>query len=81
MAAAREGVNVVAVLLKEELKKILFKVSENREKRRLWARQWILRGNRSAAIETLREKLASEDQEGYGNHLGTSADKFDELLS
>lgn len=77
----RECVETIAVLLKEELRGILYNMKKSRRKRRFWVRQWILRRNRLGASATLLKELALEDKEGYKNHLRMSEEKFDELLS
>lgn len=75
--AVRDVVNTLANILHEELRVI----SKKRKKRRFWVRQWILRRNQLGASDTLLKELASEDKEGYRNHLRMSEEKFDELLS
>ncbi|XP_023312161.1 uncharacterized protein LOC111692397 [Anoplophora glabripennis] len=80
-AVVRECVQSIAVLLKEELKRIANNMNKGRKKRRFWVRQWILRRNRLGASETLLKELALEDKEGYRNQLRMSEEKLEELLS
>lgn len=79
-AIVRECVQVVAVLLQQELKKICI-ANKNRKKRRFWVRQWILRRNKLGVSETLLKELALEDKESYRIFLRMSEEKFEELLS
>nr|CAI5853845.1 unnamed protein product [Callosobruchus analis] len=58
----RECVHMVAVLLKEEIERILCSMNKSRKKRRFWVRQWILRRTRLGASETLLKELATEDK-------------------